>query len=329
MANKPEKFIDENGLRLDGRAVDEIRPMTIEIGVLSRADGSCYLEWGKNKILAAVYGPRELHPRRMQKPYEAIVRYRYNMAAFSVEDRARPGPSRRSIEISKVSRDAFAPIIMTKYYPSAVIDVFAEVLQADAGTRTAAINAASIALADAGIPMKGLISACAVGKVDGQLVLDLNKDEDNYGNADLPIAMTQNGEVSLLQMDGNLTKEEFKKALEMAKEGCRQILEMQKEALKKKFASREEVVESLVEVEDVKLEEIQGEIEIIEEDIEACDFEDEEGIEVIVVKTEEPEPAEEISEDEFTEFTDNEDSEIEETEDSESEEEKVGEKYEQ
>ncbi|MFA0822131.1 MAG: exosome complex exonuclease Rrp41 [Methanomethylovorans sp.] len=329
MANKPEKFIDENGLRLDGRAVDEIRPMTIEIGVLSRADGSCYLEWGKNKILAAVYGPRELHPRRMQKPDEAIVRYRYNMAAFSVEDRARPGPSRRSIEISKVSRDAFAPIIMTKYYPSAVIDVFAEVLQADAGTRTAAINAASIALADAGIPMKGLISACAVGKVDGQLVLDLNKDEDNYGNADLPIAMTQDGEVSLLQMDGNLTKEEFKKALEMAKEGCRQILEMQKEALKKKFASHEEVVESLVEVEDVKLEEIQGEIEIIEEDIEACDFEDEDGIEVIVVKTEEPEPTEEISEDEFTEFTDNEDSEIEETEDSESEEEKVGEKYEQ
>lgn len=323
MANKPEKFIDENGLRLDGRAVDEIRPMTIEIGVLSRADGSCYLEWGKNKILAAVYGPRELHPRRMQKPDEAIVRYRYNMAAFSVEDRARPGPSRRSIEISKVSRDAFSPIIMTKYYPSAVIDVFAEVLQADAGTRTAAINAASIALADAGIPMKGLISACAVGKVNGQLVLDLNKDEDNFGDADLPIAMTQDGEISLLQMDGNLTKEEFKKALEMAKEGCLQILEIQKEALKKKFASREEVVESLVEVDEEQLDEI----EIIEEDFEACDFEDEEGIEVIVVKTDASEPADETSDDEFTEFTDDEDSEMAEPEDSEAE--KVGEKNEQ
>ncbi|WP_370573752.1 exosome complex exonuclease Rrp41 [Methanomethylovorans sp.] len=327
MANKPEKFIDENGLRLDGRAVDEIRPMTIEIGVLSRADGSCYLEWGKNKILAAVYGPRELHPRRMQKPDEAIVRYRYNMAAFSVEDRARPGPNRRSIEISKVSRDAFAPIIMTKYYPSAVIDVFAEVLQADAGTRTAAINAASIALADAGIPMKGLISACAVGKVNGQLVLDLNKDEDNFGDADLPIAMTQDGEISLLQMDGNLTKEEFKRALEMAKEGCQQILEIQKEALKKKFASREEVVESLVEVDEEKLDDIPDEIEIIEEDIEACDFEDEEGIEVIVVKTDASEPAEVTSDDEFTEFTDDEDSEKADSEDSEAE--KVGEKYEQ
>jgi exosome complex component RRP41 len=252
MSDKPEKFIDENGLRLDGRQINEIRQMKIKIGVLSRADGSCYLEWGNNKILVAVYGPRELHPRRLQKADSALIRYRYNMAAFSVEDRIRPGPSRRSIEISKVSREAFEPVIMTHLYPGAVIDVFAEVLQADAGTRTAAINAASIALADAGIPMKSLVSACAVGKVDGQLVLDLNKAEDNYGQADLPVAMTQDGEITLLQMDGNLTQEEFKRALEMCKEGCRQIMEMQKEALRSKFADDhlpievpDEVVETL------------------------------------------------------------------------------------
>ncbi|AFV24930.1 ribosomal RNA-processing protein RRP41/SKI6 [Methanolobus psychrophilus R15] len=252
MSDKPEKFIDENGLRLDGRQINEMRQMKIKIGVLSRADGSCYLEWGNNKILVAVYGPRELHPRRLQKADSALIRYRYNMAAFSVEDRIRPGPSRRSIEISKVSREAFEPVIMTHLYPGAVIDVFAEVLQADAGTRTAAINAASIALADAGIPMKSLVSACAVGKVDGQLVLDLNKAEDNYGQADLPVAMTQDGEITLLQMDGNLTQEEFKRALEMCKEGCRQIMEMQKEALRNKFADDhlpievpDEVVETL------------------------------------------------------------------------------------
>ncbi|MDP2218465.1 MAG: exosome complex exonuclease Rrp41 [Methanolobus sp.] len=254
MSDKPEKFIDENGLRLDGRQINEIRQMKIKIGVLSRADGSCYLEWGNNKILVAVYGPRELHPRRLQKADSALIRYRYNMAAFSVEDRIRPGPSRRSIEISKVSREAFEPVIMTHLYPGAVIDVFAEVLQADAGTRTAAINAASIALADAGIPMKSLVSACAVGKVDGQLVLDLNKAEDNYGQADLPVAMTQDGEITLLQMDGNLTPEEFKRALEMCKEGCRQIMEMQKEALRNKFADDHlpiEVPDEIVETLDV------------------------------------------------------------------------------
>lgn len=244
MSDKPEHFIDENGIRLDGRRVDEIRPMKIEMGVLSRADGSCYLEWGNNKILAAVYGPRELHPRRLQRPNEAFVRYRYNMAAFSVEDRIRPGPSRRSTEISKVSGEAFEPVIMIQYYPGAVIDVMTEVLQADAGTRTAAINAATLALADAGIPMKGLVAACAVGKVDGQLVLDLNKPEDNYGDADLPIAITQDGEITLLQMDGHLTPEEFKTGLEMVKKGCEQIFEMQREALMSRYGNIAEVPEA-------------------------------------------------------------------------------------
>lgn len=231
MSEKPEKFIDGNGLRLDGRKIDQIRDIKIEIGILNRADGSCYLEFGNNKIMAAVYGPREVHPRHQQKATRAIVRYKYNMASFSVEDRKRPGPDRRSIEVSKVSREAFEKEIFTELYPKSAIDIFIEILQADAGTRTAAINAASLALADAGIPMRGLISSCAVGKVDDTLILDLNKDEDNYGQADMPIAMSTDGKITLLQMDGHLTQEEFKKGLEMAQQGCREIYELQRKAL--------------------------------------------------------------------------------------------------
>ena len=231
MSEKPEKFIDENGLRLDGRRIDQIRDINIKIGILDRADGSCYLEFGNNKIMAAVYGPREVHPRHQQKATKAIVRYKYNMASFSVEDRKRPGPDRRSIEVSKVSREAFEKEIFTELYPKSAIDIFIEILQADAGTRTAAINAASLALADAGIPMRGLISSCAVGKVDDTLILDLNKDEDNYGQADMPIAMSTDGKITLLQMDGHLTQEEFKKGLEMAQQGCREIYELQRKAL--------------------------------------------------------------------------------------------------
>jgi exosome complex component RRP41 len=248
MSDKPEKLITDDGLRLDGRRADEIRPMKIEIGVLSRADGSCYLEWGKNKILVGVFGPREAHPRRMQRADAAVIRYKYNMASFSVEDRARPGPSRRSIEISKVSREAFEPVIMAELFPKTAIDIFVEVLQADAGTRTAALNASSVALADAGIPMKGLITSCAFGKVDGEIVLDLNKDEDNYGEADFPVAMTQDGEITLLQMDGHLTPDEIKKGMELVKKGCKEILEIQQAVLRKKFETPiEDAVEEAVE----------------------------------------------------------------------------------
>ena len=234
--SKPEKLIVD-GKRLDGRGFNEMRPIKFKAGVLKRADGSCYLEFGGNKVMAAVYGPREVHPRHMQQASRAIVRYRYNMASFSVEERKRPGPDRRSIEISKVSREALEGVVMEELYPRSAIDVFVEILQADAGSRVAGINAASVALADAGIPMKCLVSAIAVGKVDGEVVLDLNKDEDNYGSADLPIAMNQFGEITLCQMDGHLTEDEFGKAVDMAVEGCKKLHEMQKAALVEKYGN--------------------------------------------------------------------------------------------
>lgn len=222
----------EDGIRLDGRKPDELRPLKIGVGVLKRADGSCYLELGKNKVMAAVYGPREVHPRHVQDATKAIVRYRYNMAPFSVRDRKRPGPDRRSVDISKVSRGAIESVILKDHYPKSSIDIFVEILQSDAGTRTAGINAASIALADAGIPMKGLVSSCAVGKVDGVIVLDLMEDEDFYGEADMPIAMMcRNEKITMLQMDGNLTRDEFEQALELAVSGCKQICKAQRDAL--------------------------------------------------------------------------------------------------
>src|SRR5947208_14800065 len=89
---KEMKLIGSDGRRLDGRSFDELRPIRIEAGVLQRADGSAYIEWGGNKVLAAVYGPREAHPRHPQDPAPALVQCQYNMAPSSVSDRKRPGP---------------------------------------------------------------------------------------------------------------------------------------------------------------------------------------------------------------------------------------------
>lgn len=222
----------KDGKRVDGRSFDELRNIKIDVGVLKRADGSCYFELGNNKVLAAVYGPREMHPRHAQDAKMAVVKFRYNMAPFSVDDRKRPGPDRRSMEISKVSREALDPVILREYYPKAAIEVYVEILQSDAGTRTAGINAASVALADAGVPMKDLVSSVAVGKVGGEVVLDLNAVEDNYGEADMPIAMiARRNTITALQMDGNLTKDEFEKGLKLAMKACQQIYELQRTAL--------------------------------------------------------------------------------------------------
>lgn len=231
------KLMDEKGLRLDGRRPEELRPIKIEAGVLKRADGSAYLEWGKNKILAAVYGPREAHPRHLQDSSKAIVQCRYNMAPFSVSDRKRPGPDRRSVEISKIISEALENVVMTELFPRSSIDVFIEVLEANAGTRCAGLTAASVALADAGVPMRDLVAACAAGKIEDTVVLDLGKEEDNFGQADVPLAIVpRTGELVLLQMDGDMTQEELFKAMDMAMKASMQIYEIQKDALRRRYA---------------------------------------------------------------------------------------------
>ncbi len=244
MSQKLEKLIDKKGLRLDGRKPEELRQIKIEVGIILNADCSAYIQQAKNKILAGVYGPRELHPKHLARPDRTVLRCRYHMAPFSVQERKSPAPSRRDIELSKVMREALEPSIFLEYYPRTGIDVFVEVLQADGGTRCASITAASLALADAGIPMRDLVVACAAGKIDNTVVLDLMDTEDKKGSADVPVALMPNfNAITLLQMDGILTHEEFEKAVNLALDGCKRIYVMQKEALKAKYESVKEVEE--------------------------------------------------------------------------------------
>ena len=234
------RLINDDGLRLDGRSWDQLRPINLKVGTLRNADGSAYIEWGKNKIMAAVYGPKEVHPKHQVLPDRALVRSRYHMAPFSVDERKNPAPSRREIEISKVIREALAPAIIVEDYPRTAIEVWVEVLQSDGGSRVAGITAASLALADAGINMRDLVVGCSCGIIDGQVVADLDDTEDKEGSGDMPVAILPNlNMVTLLQVDGMYTKEQFQKAFELAIEKGREVYKMQREALTKKFFGRE------------------------------------------------------------------------------------------
>ncbi len=236
MAKAQVQLISEEGLRHDGRRPDELRPIKMQVGVLSNADGSALVEFGRTRVLAAVYGPREPIQKYMVLPDRAVLRVRYHMASFSTSDRKSPAPSRREIELSKVIREALEPVLLAEYFPRTTIDVFIEVLQADGGTRTASVTAASLALADAGIPMKALVGGVAVGKVNGVLVLDVDEVEDSAGEADLPIAAAPDiGLITLFQLNGVLTREEIRAAVDMALKAIEYIVEKEKEALRAKY----------------------------------------------------------------------------------------------
>ncbi len=230
------KLIGENGLRHDGRRIDELRPVKMEVGILTNASGSAYVEFGKTRVIAAVYGPREPPQKYMVLPHRAVLRCRYHMAPFSTDERKNPAPSRREIELSKVAREALEPVILSELFPRTSIDIFIEVISADGGTRTAALNAASLALADAGIPMRDLVAAVAVGKVEGHLILDVDQVEDNYGEADMPVAVAPSlNAVTLLQLNGVLSSSEFSEAFKLALKGIGEIYRLQKETLRNKY----------------------------------------------------------------------------------------------
>jgi len=226
--------------RIDGRKFDETRPIEAKVGVVPRADGSAMFKIGNTWAYAAVYGPRNLHPKFLQDPQRGILRCNYNMMPFSsTGERVRPGGSRRSKEISLVTEKALLPVLNLDDYPNSVVDVFIELPQTEAGSRCAGICAASMALADAGLNMKDLVCAVSVGKVDDKLLVDLDYSEESYAEgpvADIPIAVMPNSNrITLLQMDGEVKKEELMKLIEMGKKTCMDIYEVQKNALKEKY----------------------------------------------------------------------------------------------
>lgn len=224
--------------RLDGRNIDELRPIEAKAGIIKRADGSGYFKIGKTVAYAAVYGPKNLYPRFLQDPKKGLLRVNYNMMPFSGSgERIKPGSNRRAKEISMVIEKAFMPVINLDEFPNSVVDVFIELPQTDAGTRCAGIVAASIALADAGVSMKDLVTAVAVGNVNGQIVADLSKEEEDVEDAvDIPVAVIpRTGEISLLQMDGKITKDKILEAVALAKKVTAKIYQIQKETIKKKY----------------------------------------------------------------------------------------------
>jgi len=231
-------------MRFDGRDFDEIREIEAKVGVLKNAQGSGYFRIGKTIALAAVY----TKPIKSEK---AILEVRYHMLPFSVPERKSLGISRRETELGYVIGKALEPAIFLEELPNTLIEATIEIIQADAGTRTAAINALSLALAQAGIPVKSLVGSIAVGKVGERLVVDLNKKEEDYDSekiknneelkefyeyygegkaTDIPMAMYKD-KITLLQMDGRISGKELLELIDMGKKAIERIIEVQRRAI--------------------------------------------------------------------------------------------------
>ncbi|KAJ2723822.1 hypothetical protein GGI07_002361 [Coemansia sp. Benny D115] len=221
-----KELLSPEGLRVDGRRVNELRRISCRASVLSSADGSAYYEQGNTKILVAVYGPREPRTKTLLQYDHASINVEFNVAPFSTsERRKRSKGDKRLLEIAAFVKQTFEGAIQTSVYPRSQIDIYIHLLQHDGGTLETCINAATLALVDAGVSMVDYVCACTAGFVDETAVLDLNRVEES--SADMPAltvaVLPRNGNIALLQMESKLHSSKLEGVMDLAIEGCKHI----------------------------------------------------------------------------------------------------------
>jgi ribonuclease PH len=157
------EYVNVSGLRLDGRRPREVRRVRARLGLFGWADGSTLFEQGNTKVLAVVHGPREPARRSDGEHDEAVINVDFSVAPFAASERKKRRPGdRRNTEAATALRQALEAVVETKLYPRSAIDVSVLVLQSDGGALAAAINAATLALVDAGVSMLDFVVGCSV-----------------------------------------------------------------------------------------------------------------------------------------------------------------------
>ncbi|XP_075562303.1 LOW QUALITY PROTEIN: exosome complex component RRP41 [Pelecanus crispus] len=221
----PELLSDE-GYRADGRRPAELRKVRARMGVFAQADGSAYIEQGNTKALAVVYGPHEMRGSRSKAlPDRALVNCQYSMATFSTgERRRRPHGDRQAGELALHLKQTFEAAILTRLYPRSQIDIYVQILQADGSDYCACVNAATLAVMDAGIPMRDYVCASSAGLAEDTPLADLSSPEEAAGGPRLVLALLPaSGQIALLQLSARLHQERLEAALEAAGEACRAL----------------------------------------------------------------------------------------------------------
>ena len=233
------------GKRVDSRAMDEIRPLNLEVGILPRTHGSALFERGDTQVLSVVtLGAPSLQQTLdgMEGERQKRFMHHYNMGInpFSVGEVKRIGPpNRRDIGHGSLAEKALSAVIPSEEEFPYAIRVVSEVLAANASTSMAAVCGTTLALLNAGVPLVEPVAGIALGLFSDekkfQVVTDMRAVEDFYGDMDFKVAGTKNG-VTAIQMDTKLTGLSFEiieQALKMGKAGRLQILEKINQAIPK------------------------------------------------------------------------------------------------
>ncbi|EJU04550.1 ribosomal protein S5 domain 2-like protein [Dacryopinax primogenitus] len=212
--------LNAGNLRSDGRRPLELRSFSAELTTHPSADGSASVSHGLTQVTACVYGPREAKNRAQTMHDRALVNIEVEVAPWAGEvRRQRTKGDRRTAEFAASVKATFEPVIQTTLYPRSEIDIHIHVLQLDGGLLQAGINATTLALVDAGIPMLDYVSSLSAGLYHTTAMLDLT----NLEESDLPsvtvAVLPRSGKVTLVSMETRLHVDRFEEMFKLAMEG--------------------------------------------------------------------------------------------------------------
>ncbi|KAH9178347.1 exosome component 4 [Lactarius sanguifluus] len=211
------EILNEGGFRSDGRRQYELREIAFDSSPQAGADGSARISHGLTEVLVSVFGPREARVRAQTLHDRAAIHVEVNIAPFSTGDRRRRGRGDKRVqELAAMIKATFEPVVQTSLYPRSQIDIFVHVLQQDGGVLPAAINATTVALINAGVPLTDYVCAITGGVHAAAPMLDLTALEES----DLPhvtvASMPRSGRLTLVSMETRLHVDRFEEILRLA-----------------------------------------------------------------------------------------------------------------
>ncbi|KAH7103846.1 ribosomal protein S5 domain 2-like protein [Auriculariales sp. MPI-PUGE-AT-0066] len=204
-----------------GRQPRDIRPIFLQTGLITQANGSAYIEIEHTKIACAVYGPRQL--KNVAYSDRGRLNVEVKFAPFACPTRRVPNKDAEDRSVASLVHQALLPAVRLELLPKSSLDVFVTVLEADglAGVAAAASIAASAALAHAGVEMLGLVTSCAATVVDGHIWLDPTEREQDNGRGTLGVAcMPALGTITSTWQTGSLSIAETLQCIKECQERC-------------------------------------------------------------------------------------------------------------
>jgi len=217
------EVISPEGLRQDGRKTTCLRQINCRLGLYERPNGSAYIEMGNTKVLAAVYGPREVRSVSKQQLDEVVIQCELSRIAASQGERVRRPRDQRTRAMSQQIAGVFQAAIRKSKYPGSQIDIFVQVLQADGGVMAACINASTLALIHAGVELVDYVVACT-GSINKDDSLMDTTNIEGLRNVELTVGILPNKD-SIVYVDTAhaVHQDQFESVMDLATLGCQEV----------------------------------------------------------------------------------------------------------